>query len=245
MKNKLEEILNDFGGEFKNNEVAGVNAVAEYITSYAVQDFNEIENPENIANIVNKNLGTDFEKKDIEKIGKIVEAEMNNEIEPVGWDEEVDMDKINEIYEENKEVLDKTKNPFVENVENENKEKTENTETEEDKQSLIESIAEDAFLEMTDNLQNSENILDSAVGEMYKNWREEYLEEKEKQKQQEIEEAFKDEQNNEQEDNKNIENEVQEAGQEKQQNEAEFAENQAKEAAAAEEMIEAGAEMSM
>jgi hypothetical protein len=182
MKSKIEEILNDVSGKFENNEVAGVNAVAEYYTDYAAQDFNEIENPENIANIVNENLGTDFEKEDIEKIGKIVEAEMNNEIEPVGWDEEnnkVDMDKINEIYEENKEVLDKAENPFVENVENENKEKTENTETEEDKQNLIENIAEDAFNGMTDNLKNSENILDNAVGEMYDRWREEYLEQKE------------------------------------------------------------------
>ena len=239
MKTKLEEIINDFNGKFKNNEVAGVNSIAEYYTDYTVQDFSEVETPENVADIVNKKLGTDFDKEDVEKIGKIVEAEMNNEIEPVGWDDknnDIDINKINEIYDENKENLEKIENPF----EGTNKKDIEN---EEDKQSLIENIAVDAFSELTEGLKNSENILDSAVGEMYDRWREEYLEEKEaEKKQEEIEEAFDKDEQNEQEADKNIEEKAQEEGQKEQQNKGEFAEAQAKEAV---ESIEIDAGMSM
>ena len=230
MKTKLEEIINinDFSGKFKNNEVAGINSIAEYYTDYATQEFNEIENPENVADIVNENLETSFEKEDVEKIGKIVEAEMGGEIEPVGWDKEnndINIDKINEIYDDNKETLDKIKNPF----EGTNKKDIEN---EEDKQSLIENITEDAFSELTEGLKNSENILDSATGEMYDRWREEYLEEKEaEKKQEEIEEAFDKDEQNEQEADKNIEEKAQEEGQKEQQNKSEFAEAQAKEVA--------------
>ena len=238
MRKKLEEIIEELKDKFENREVAGVNAVAEYFTEYAVQDFNEIETSEEIANIVNENLDTNFEREDVEKIGKIVEAEMNNEIEPVGWDKEdndIDIGKINEIYDENKEVLDEIENPFEEK-----EEKAE--ENEEDKQSLIENLAEEAFSNLTEGLKNSDNILDNAIGEMYDRWRDEYLEEKENEKkQEEMEEAFNDNDVNEDK-QETLEEKAQEEGQKEQQNEAEFAETQPKEAAEAVE-FEAGMNM--
>ncbi len=281
MKSKLEEILNDVNGKFENNEVAGVNSIAEYYTDYAVQDFLDLEDYKEIAETVNEKLGTKFKEEDVRKIASVVDAEINNEIEPVGWDKEdndIDLNKINEIYENNKDVIDlnafnagdalemnyeqydtyeeNTKEETQEQHESgvhahqeeanffeEKEEKVEENLNEEDKQSLIENIAEDAFAEMTDGLKNSENVFDSAIGEMYDRWREEYLEEKEAEKEQEIEEAYNEgEKENEQENDKNIEQEAQESGQ-KEQNEAEFAEAQAKEAAEAVAEMDAGMSM--
>jgi len=220
MRKNLEQIINSLKDKFENREVAGVNAVAEYFTEYAVQDFNKIEAPEEIAKIINENLDTNFKKEDVEKIGKIVEAEMNGDIEPVGWDKEnneIDINKINEIYDENREVLNEIENSFEEK-----KEKAEENLNGEDKQSLIENIAEEAFSNLTKGLKNSDNILDTAIGEMYDRWREEYLEEKENEKkQEEMEEAFND---------RNIEENPIQEEQKEHQNDGEYAEIQTKEA---------------
>ena len=212
-KDLLKDAINIVNKDIQEaeSEIKAVNAAAEYITLAEEKGEEKLDNKE-VAEALNAEYATDLTGQDIEKIENVVEAERDGDIENVGWDKQendIDMQKINEIYEENKEAF----------------------EEKEEKKNIIENIAEDAFSEMTDNLKDSENVFDSAIGEMYDRWREEYLEEKEAEKEQEIEEAYNEgEKENEQENDKNIEQEAQESGQ-KEQNEAEFAEAQAKEAA--------------
>jgi len=224
-KDLLKDAINIVNKDIQEaeSEIKAVNAAAEYITLAEEKGEEKLDNKE-VAEALNAEYATDLTGQDIEKIENVVEAERDGDIENVGWDKQendIDMQKINEIYEENKEAF----------------------EEKEEKKNIIENIAEDAFAEMTDGLKNSENVFDSAIGEMYDRWREEYLEEKEAEKEQEIEEAYNEgEKENEQENDKNIEQEAQESGQ-KEQNEAEFAEAQAKEAAEAVAEMDAGMSM--
>ena len=156
------------------NEVKAVNAAAEYMTIANEKGEEKLDNKE-IAEELNKEYKTDLKEDDIEKIEKVVEAEREGNIESVGWDKEnndINMDKINDIYENNKDVF-KEEN----NIQNENK--IETNETNEEKEGLLDK-AKEALANKFEELQqaaqevdlhsalrNSDNAFDRAQAEFF------------------------------------------------------------------------------
>ncbi len=265
VKNKFEEVKQEaheiYWEEYHSNSdmenlnlpKVEVNGVFRAINEYTEKVKNgELENigAEKVTTILNKNLREEGKLEYLDfNLEKAVKEEFElNKIEIEPSSKEYSTEEVEEIHNAlediNVEEFDKSEEKPVEEVKIEKiEENPDEEDKKEDKQSLIENIAEDAFSELTEGLKNSENILDAATGEMYDRWREEYLEEKEaEKKQEEIEEAFDKDEQNEQEADKNIEEKAQEEGQKEQQNKGEFAEAQAKEAV---ESIEIDAGMSM
>ena len=148
------------------NEVKAVNAAAEYITIVEEKSEEKLDNKE-IAEELNKEYKTDLTEEDINKIEKVVEAEKSGDIESVGWDKEnndINIDKINDIYENN-------------NMQTENK--IEKSETNEEKESFLDK-AKEAISNKLEELQqaaqnvdlhaalrNSDNAFDRAQAEFF------------------------------------------------------------------------------
>ena len=157
-----------------SNEVKAVNAAGEYsyLTSVAM-----VENmpSEKVAEILNEKFDTNLTPDDIQKIDDVAMAEQTLDVEAVGWDEinnNVDMNRINEIYENNKEFFEKI------NMQ-ESEAKIEKNEINEEKEGFLDKAKEaisNKFEELQQAaqdvdlhsaLRNSDNVFDQAQAEFF------------------------------------------------------------------------------
>ncbi len=185
-KETLQQSIQQIEKEMQNanNEVKAVNAAAEYITVATEKGEEKLDNKE-IAEMLNEEYKTNLNEQDLEKIEKVVEAEKSGDIENVGWDKEnndVDMNKINDIYENNKDIFEKEANNNMQtenSMQQENENKIEKNETSEEKEGFLDKAKEaisEKFEELQqaaqnvdlyENLRESDNVFDKAQAEAF------------------------------------------------------------------------------